>query len=237
MPTYVASIAKIQDSTLRSYLDSTFHGYSVTKIHAAIRARIGSLSRPSKMPGHAWGLHPRYCLTGSKLAGRANTPCAICYATRGHYQFPQVRAAQERRLLGWLHEPEWVQLMALRIALLGEDHFRWFDSGDLQDLAMLHDITRVAVLTPQVQHWLPTQERKLVQAAGPLPGNLTVRISMPVLEYVPRSGWLTQVPTSSVGGSGQQGVHTCPSRSQGNRCQECRACWDPKVMHVRYLRH
>ena len=39
----------------------------------------GGLSRPSKMPGPAWGLPASRCKTGAKLAGGPGTTCSSCY--------------------------------------------------------------------------------------------------------------------------------------------------------------
>jgi hypothetical protein len=36
--------------------------------------------------------------------------------------------------------------------------FRWHDSGDVQDLKHLAKIFKVARLTPNIKHWLPTRE-------------------------------------------------------------------------------
>jgi hypothetical protein len=30
---------------------------------------------------------------------------------------------------------------------------------------------------------------------------------------------------------------TCPAPSQGGKCGDCRACWDPKVKVVSYGKH
>ena len=40
----------------------------------------------------------------------------------------------------------------------GEPYHRWFDAGDLADVAMLKAIVRVCELTPTIKHWLPTRE-------------------------------------------------------------------------------
>ena len=59
---------------------------------------VGGLSKPSKMPGWAYGLPAAECKTGSKLAKIPGSVCNGCYALKGCYVFPVVQAAQYRRL-------------------------------------------------------------------------------------------------------------------------------------------
>ena len=49
---------------------------------------VGGLSKPSKMPGWAYGLPAAECKTGSKLAKIPGTVCYGCYALKGCYVFP-----------------------------------------------------------------------------------------------------------------------------------------------------
>ena len=39
------------------------------------------------------------------------------------------------------------------------NHFRWYDSGDVQDIGDLEKISAIATAVPFVQFWLPTQEQ------------------------------------------------------------------------------
>lgn len=191
------------------------------------------------MPGYAWGISAKHCVTGSKLAKIPGTPCHMCYALRGRYVFQNVQDAQERRLQGWIGDPDWHLLMSIAINLhrRQHEHFRWFDSGDLQSSSMLASIFDVSGYTPDVKHWLPTQERGMLRAVlsdREQPGNITIRVSSTKVDRVKPSTTLT----SSVGRFiDEQGIHTCPSQSQGNKCGQCRACWDPNVPHIRYLAH
>ena len=54
----------------------------------------GSLSKPSKMPGWAYGLPAKECKTGAKLAKVPGSVCYDCYALKGCYVFKVVQAAQ-----------------------------------------------------------------------------------------------------------------------------------------------
>ena len=70
----------------------------------------GGLSAPSKMPGPAFNLPAWACATGAKLAKIPGTPCHGCYALKGRYRFPNVKAALNKRLEK-LHDPKWVESM------------------------------------------------------------------------------------------------------------------------------
>ena len=59
---------------------------------------VGGLSKPSKMPGWAYGLPAKECKTGSKLVKVAGSTCEGCYALKGCYVFKVVQEAQYRRL-------------------------------------------------------------------------------------------------------------------------------------------
>lgn len=62
-------------------------------------AICGSLSNPSKMPGHGYALPASRCRLGSLLQLIPKTVCHYCYALRGRYLFPVVRAAMEKKVL------------------------------------------------------------------------------------------------------------------------------------------
>ena len=56
-------------------------------------AICGSLSNPSKMPGHGYALPASRCRIGSLLQLIPKSVCFHCYAMRGRYLFPRVKAA------------------------------------------------------------------------------------------------------------------------------------------------
>jgi hypothetical protein len=209
---------------------------------------VGGLSNPSKMPGLSIGLPARQtCPVGNKLADIPGTPCHGCYADdRGMYQLPVVKEAQARRLArirqalsGPTARAAWVAAMVTLISK--QEFFRWHDSGDIFSADYLTLIIDVVVATPNVRHWLPTQERATVRAwmrvHGAFPENLTVRVSMPLIDAAPEMIAATNralgLPVSSVKLDGA----SCPARFQGNECGECRNCWDATVLHVSYPKH
>ena len=59
---------------------------------------IGGLSSPSKMPCYSYSLPAKACKVGSKLAKLPGTTCHGCYALKGFYMMPNVKAAMDRRL-------------------------------------------------------------------------------------------------------------------------------------------
>ena len=168
----------------------------------------GGLSAPSKMPGPAFNLPAWACATGAKLAKIQGTPCHGCYAMKGRYRFPNVKAALNRRLEK-LHDPRWVESMVTLIT--GQPWFRWHDSGDIQSAKHLTNIFEVCKRTPGTRHWLPTQERKYLQFLDPavIPPNLIIRLSGSKIDGPAPKSWPW---TSSVVTAGR----TCPAPSQGN---------------------
>lgn len=196
----------------------------------------GGLSRPSKMPGFAWSISARHCGTGGKLQKVSGSVCSKCYALRGRYVFPNVQKALERRLEAWRSNKSWVAHMVALLSVRCKDvpYFRWFDSGDLASEAMLRDIVAVANALPLIHFWLPTKEAGIVKGySGQVPANLTIRLSAPMigLTIPPKEG---MIMTSSVNaGKGWQ----CPAPTQGNKCLDCRACWDSTVRNVDYQLH
>ena len=128
----------------------------------------GSLSKPSKMPGFAYGIPAKECQTGAKLREVKGSTCFNCYALKGCYVFPNVQAAQYKRLEA-TRKPLWVKAMAAQILRHKSKFFRWHDSGDIQSLKHLAKIFAVARLTPDVNHWLPTREAWVKPYVGRAP--------------------------------------------------------------------
>ena len=191
---------------------------------------VGGLSKPSKMPGWAYGLPAPECKTGSKLRDIPNSTCSGCYAMKGCYVFPVVQAAQYRRLAS-IKSIEWVDAMAELINSKKSKYFRWHDSGDVQDEEHLMKIFEVCELTPGTQHWMPTREAWVKKYLQHCPKNLVIRFSMPMIDQPAAGSW----PNTSTVVSGEG--RTCPAPDRNNECGSCRACWDPQVKNVAYGKH
>ena len=192
---------------------------------------VGGLSKPSKMPGWAYGIPAAECKTGKKLQAVPGSTCHGCYATKGCYVFPVVQAAQYRRRDSIRH-PYWVRAMVHLIQSKKSKYFRWHDSGDVQDLKHLAKIYKVARLTPDVRHWMPTREAWVKPYEKYKPDNLVIRFSMPMVDQEAAASWPN---TSTV--VTDDSKRTCPAPEQDNSCKDCRACWDPKVKNIAYGKH
>ena len=191
----------------------------------------GGLSFTSKMPCPSWGISATRCRVGSILAQKEGTVCHACYAMRGRYGFDTVQRKLEKRYLGLFHDL-WTPSLVALIRWHCKDHFRWFDSGDVQDLPMLKNIFTICRHTRDILHWLPTREAEIVHAcADEAPDNLVIRLSAPMIDGKP-SHWRT---TSTV--VSDPGQATCPAPLQDGTCGDCRACWDPAVRNVAYGLH
>ena len=200
---------------------------------------VGGLSNPSKMPGFGYSLPAQECITGAKLRPVKGSTCSKCYALKGRFNFEKVKSAMYRRLES-ITEPLWTAAMSELIRRTGNPYFRWHDSGDLQSLEHLERIVDVCEATPGVRHWLPTREYKIVQDfiidGWAIPENLNIRISAHMIDGpAPAIIGLTASTVST--DEPMEGAHSCPSRHQGNKCGDCRACWDKGVALVDYRIH
>ena len=204
-------------------------------------AEVGGLSKPSKMPSYGYSLSAFKCKVGSKLREVLNSTCADCYALKGRYVFQQTQDALDRRMDKLMNNPLWVEAMVFLILhyCTKTKVFRWHDSGDLQSVQHLVKIVNIAKRTPNVRHWLPTREVKIVKIYkdlfGEFPSNLVVRISATMINGLPHN---FHKHSSTVVTSEDLVVDKmCPSSKQGNKCLDCRMCWDSNVKDVAYLQH
>ncbi len=208
---------------------------------AEAQSICGALTQTSKMPCKSYSLPTEACQTGYKMAQIKGSICSACYANKGFYRAYEstIKPSQFARLDS-LSNPHWVDGM---VNLIGNDSFfRWHDSGDLQGVAHLELIARVAQLTPQTRHWLPTREYGMVKAFiakhGALPDNLIVRLSAmypdkPVI--VPKSlQGVANVAVSNVHTGKPMGT-ACNAPNQNGACVDCRLCWTGET--VSYALH
>ena len=234
--TTTSDIEPIHDGYAHTLADQHYAKMSWT----ALNAMTGGLSEPSKMPGFAYSISAKRCNVGAKLRKVAGSTCSKCYALKGRYVFPNVAAAMERRYQAMRAEStQWAAAMIASIRKCGETHFRWHDSGDLQGMNHLFAIVVIAEATPNVQHWLPTREyalvREYLRQNGSFPPNLTVRVSAPMIGAV-ASEWENSSSVDAARTPLTAWVD-CPASKQGNKCMDCRACWDKDVEVVNYKKH
>jgi hypothetical protein len=128
-------------------------------------------------------------------------------------------------------------------------YFRVHDSGDMFNVAYAECWLEVCRQLPEVRFWIPT--RAWQQPAGPLP------VIDPLLHTLRR---LASLPNAAVRPSALNfgdyapvvsGLHAgstaampdvfrarqCPAHEQGNRCGDCRACWEQKDTPIAYCKH
>ena len=199
---------------------------------------VGTLSKPDKMPCYSYSIPAWFCKIGMKMRKVIGSICSKCYALKGHYVFPNVKAAQEKRFHS-LIDPRWVSVMTFLIQRKEKSgFFRWHDAGDLQDSSHLQNIITIAENLPEINFWLPTREYNIVneyiRKNGREPENLTVRLSSLMFDGdVTKRQNPFDLPTS---GASKEGFN-CPSSKQGNKCLDCRACWDKAIPNIIYKEH
>jgi hypothetical protein len=213
------------------------------------------------MPWLSWSTPAERCKTGSRLREVPGSVCEGCYARKGNYSWPNVRAAMERRFARLADLRGWSAGMARalterasRFVPTASDPwpaFRWHDSGDLQSADHLRAVCEVAALTQRVtladgsaadvRHWLPTREygfvREYLASGGEVPRNLAVRLSAHRKDGPPPSGYGLPVSTVHTRPGVYPEAAACPAYDQGGRCLSCRSCWDQRVEHVSYPAH
>ena len=202
----------------------------------------------SKMPGSTFSTDAFACKVGSKLAKVEGSVCSGCYARKLQKLRPSVNQGWQANYMKAVSmiasNPErWADAVAFQILRIasktGEMYHRWFDSGDLDSVEMLRAIVIACEKTPQIKHWLPTREAKIVQryrkTYGLEPKNLVIRVSATMIGDKPISGHKL---TSTVHRKGSKAFgHECPAPKQGNSCGDCRACWSADVANVSYTKH
>lgn len=210
---------------------------------------IINMSSTSKMPCPSFSLPAQACKVGAKLAKIPGSVCHGCYALKGAYRYPNVKAPRADNLaslpadgdvVGWTN---WAEHMADAIgkskaAKVG--FFRWHDSGDLQSFSHLEALVLIAHNMPNVRFWLPTKEKALiaqwVRQYRTLPHNLTIRVSAAMVDgKAPTVA--DGIQTSTVHKAGKAEGFACNAPSNGGKCGECRACWDKSVSNVSYAYH
>ena len=208
-------------------------------------ASVGGLSAPSKMPSYAWSISAKRCNIGSKLAKVEGSVCHKCYALKGRYMFGNTQSALERRYMAWSNDRyKWtnamIYIMNNKKHIMNAGVFRWFDSGDIQGEGMLSDINTIAWSSPNIRFWLPTKEYKLVKEYkqnNDIAPNLVIRVSNPNVNTNTLKGYEHISTVYSKDMLENSEGYICPSSKQGNKCGECRACWNYKVNEVSYIAH
>ena len=88
-------------------------------------------------------------------------------------------------------------------------------------------------------HLVPVLSWMRARDGEPLPDNLVIRVSSPMINQPPLKGLPDGVLTSTVhrGADAEAFEYACPALTTGGKCAECRACWDRNVPNVSYQYH
>jgi hypothetical protein len=203
---------------------------------ARTRVRI---SRTSKLGCFSWSLQALDTCPGSRADDGSLVPaCSGCYATTGNYVFANVREPREYNRTDWERDG-WVDDMVL--ALTGETHFRWFDSGDMYAIGLAEKMLDVMRRTPGTMHWLPTRMYKfkkfqsVLAAMRQLP-NVVVRPSSDAIDgsFVRALHGSTIVPDAD---SAPADTVVCGAYARDGKCGDCRACWSKDIPVIAYPAH
>ena len=226
----------------------------------------------TKMPSTTFAISAKHCKVGGKLVNVKGSTCSRCYALKLQKLRPSVDKGWTNNLFKAqkmisTNPKLWAKMVAFQIVRgcnkLGINEHRWFDSGDLQSVDMLRAIILCAEITPNIRHWLPTREAKLVKdyrkQYGNEPSNLVIRVSATMISDKPIAG---HVNTSTVHRAGEE-IHgkeclayrtnkdakvvdkvtfkamTRPEKKEQDfgHCGDCRACWSKDVTNVSYPLH
>jgi hypothetical protein len=194
------------------------------------------LSNTSKLGVKSISLDAKKCKTGSKLAKKSGTVCNGCYALKGCYVFPVVKDAMARRL-EFFNSPNFIPIMVWLLQSQKKNFFRWFDSGDVQDVFMALNILEVCRLTPNIKHWIPSKEYKIWRQAlkiQKLPDNVVLRMSSPNIDQEPLKEFQN---TSTVHKNKKAFGLECIAYKQDGKCLDCKACYNPKIKNISYPLH
>jgi hypothetical protein len=222
----------------------------------------GGCSKPSKMPGLSWNIPAAFCKAGSLLHKKPGSVCSRCYALKNRYAMDSSTNAGTRRLARYYEArdagkiDEWIDAMAtLAKSRASKGVFRWFDSGDLQNVEMLSHMVEVANRAGGVRFWMPTRERQILilylRFGGEIPGNLVIRVSStmindtkpmtfpddiennPFFKRQVRFAAVSSEPDDMI----PESATKCPAYTQGGQCRSCRACWFVGTRLVVYPLH
>ena len=94
------------------------------------------ISNTSKMPCPSWSLEALTTCAGARHKdGTIVDACEICYARKGFYRMKNTKNARQYNKQDWKRDA-WVPEMVEYLKIF--NLFRWFDSGDIYTLSLIH---------------------------------------------------------------------------------------------------
>ena len=195
------------------------------------RNKMIKLSKTSKMPCKSFALPAmKTCLGAINSDGKVKDVCRGCYAMKGSYQWRPAKALRENNRLSVSNElHSFASDMLKLLKKEKNNYFRWFDSGDVFDNDFLYEIYKVCKQTPDINHWIPTKAREILDNATweklEALDNVKVRYSSDAI-----NGEYNSLHGSTAIHSNQKyddnKVFKCPvDYDQIKKCGNCRACW------------
>lgn len=168
--------------------------------------------------------------------------CKGCYAKKGSYHYPTVKAVRSHNRADY-HRADWVSDMTSEINKRFT-YFRWFDSGDVESVELANKIYEVIKNTPNTKHWLPTRTDKIPKInsvllkISELP-NVALRRSADNYGFKKeRNGVNTYViRKEDISYASSCGIFICPVTVNKDRksCDDCTMCYTSQA--VAYLLH
>jgi hypothetical protein len=173
------------------------------------------------------------CKGRFELNGDIKEICKSCYADKGAYNWPNSVNLKAHNLAE-TRKHDFVPDMINKLYKM--PHFRWFDSGDIENEIMLEKVYQVCLDTPNTDHWIPTKSRELFdqylwEMLEALP-NVKVRYSSPskngIYDNIHGSVAITDKKQLT------KDMFLCKAKSIGftkkgkpnpKKCHNCRACW------------
>jgi hypothetical protein len=207
------------------------------------------LSNPSKLNSKAFPLpvNDKVCVGRKDKDNKMLEKCTKCYAdNRGFYAMPMTKQVREDNLkLIEDNIESFVFFMIDKLNRTKNKEFRWFDSGDIFSVEFLEGLIEVCKKTPNTTHWIPTTSWNysniefllLLQALQSLP-NVRLRASNIGSEsLLSKEVYPLQSVVVKTMGKSTKELFYCPASKQQGKCNNCNACYNPKLQTIAYLQH
>ena len=206
------------------------------------------ISKTSKMPCGSWSLQAIETCAGSVIPftkGKLVDACSKCYATQGFYKMKTVKDVRTNNKEDW-QRPDFEKRMIDYLDT--ERYFRWFDSGDIYEVALAEKIYNICKKTPWVKHWIPTRSYKfkkylpIFNKLKALP-NVSLRYSSDSIkgEYTEGLHGSTIIPKDLKDFEPSpefiREAFICGAKYRKGFCGPCRACWDKEIPLIAYVQH
>jgi len=154
--------------------------------------------------------------------------CKGCYAKKGMYRFPVVKAVREHNRTDY-KTTDWVERMIAECSKL--DMVRLFDSGDCESTELAEKIYQVIKQTPKVTWWFPTrmdkdpEVNKILRSINLLP-NVSLRLSADNIGFKQERPGVNSyvIRATDMVEAKKRGIFICPVTLPGSTQKSCDTC-------------